>query len=83
MDPVEKTMEVVSRIIGLPGEMIAMRRGRIYINGRRIKEPFAINQCPAKVDEPFSCGEMSMIRIPAGEYFLLADNRPASEDSRL
>ena len=83
MDPVEKTMKVVSRIIGLPGEMIALRRGRVYINGRRVKEPFGIKPCPRKVDESFPCGEMPMIRIPAGEYFLLADNRPESEDSRL
>jgi signal peptidase I len=79
----ENTMHVVARIIGLPGESIAMRRGRTYINGRRIKEPFAINPCPTKADESFQCGEMSTMRIPAGEYFLLADNRPQSEDSRL
>ena len=31
----------------------------------------------------FPCGEMSAMKIPAGEYFMLADNRAESEDSRL
>jgi len=82
-DSLEQSMKVVARIIGLPDESIALRRGRVYVDGRRIKEPFAINQCPRKVDESIPCGEMPMMRIPAGEYFLLADNRPEGEDSRL
>jgi signal peptidase I len=79
----ERRFTIVARIIGLPGETIALRRGRVYINGRRIKEPFPIIRCPIAVEEPFSCGYMRTMRIPAGEYFLLADNRPESEDSRL
>jgi signal peptidase I len=79
----EARMTIVARIIGLPGETIALRRGRVYINGRRIKEPISMIRCPVAVEEPFSCGYMRPMRIPAGEYFLLADNRPESEDSRL
>jgi signal peptidase I len=79
----EKEMNIVARIIGLPGETIALRGGRIYINGRRIKEPFATKPCPKTEDEFFPCREMSPLKIPSGEYFLLADNRPESEDSRL
>ena len=74
---------IVSRVVGLPGEAISIRRGNLYINGRRIKEPFPIKPCPSKVDDTFPCSEMSPVRIPAGQYFLLADNRAESEDSRL
>ena len=76
-------MNVVVRIIGLPGETIALRRGSVYVNGREIKQPFAVRKCPRKIDESFPCGEMSAMKIPLGEYFMLADNRPESEDSRL
>ena len=79
----EARMTIVARIIGLPGEKIALRQGRVYINGRRIKEPFPIMRCPRAVEEPFPCGDMLPERIPAGQYFLLADNRPEGEDSRL
>jgi signal peptidase I len=77
------SMEVVSRVIGLPGEKISMRAGRIYINGKRVNERFSIKQCPKEVAETLSCGEMDALLIPAHEYFLLADNRPESEDSRV
>ena len=79
----ERSMDVVVRVIGLPGELIALRGGSIYIDGRKIKEPFDVRQCPSKIDEMFPCGEMSAMKIPAGEYFMLADNRAESEDSRL
>ncbi len=82
-DSSERSMDVVVRVIGLPGETIALRRGSVYINGRKIKEPFGLRRCPTKIDEAVPCGEMSAIKIPAGEYFLLADNRAESEDSRL
>jgi len=74
---------IVARVVGLPGEAISIRRGNLYINGRRIKEPFPIKPCSSKIDDTFPCSEMSEVRIPAGRYFLLADNRAESEDSRL
>ena len=74
---------IVARVVGLPGEAISIRRGNLYINSRRVKEPFPIKPCPGEVDEAFPCSEMSPVRIPAGQYFLLADNRAESEDSRL
>lgn len=82
-DTVANSSLIVCRVIGLPGETIALRGGRVYINGRRIKEPFRIRQCPRMENESFPCGEMSRMRIPPDEYFLLADNRAESEDSRL
>lgn len=74
---------VVARVVGLPGEALSIRRGNLYINGRKVKEPFPIKPCPREVDEAFPCREMPAVRIPPGHYFLLADNRAESEDSRL
>jgi signal peptidase I len=74
---------VVARLVGLPGEAISIRRGNLYINGRRVKEPFPTKPCPREIDEAFPCREMAAVRIPVGHYFLLSDNRAESEDSRL
>lgn len=82
-DSEHASMQVVARIVGLPGEVISVRRGRLYVNGRRQREPFLTKPCPLKEDEGFPCREVPPVRIPADQYFLLADNRPESEDSRL
>jgi signal peptidase I len=41
-------IQVVARIIGLPGETIALRHHNIYINGRRLTETFPMRHCSGK-----------------------------------
>ena len=65
----------VKRIVGLPGDRIAVRDGHVIRNGRKVDEPFAQ-----------SCSEpgcyLDAIVIPKGHYFLMGDNRGDSDDSR-
>jgi signal peptidase I len=65
--------DLVKRIVGLPGETIEGRDGRILIDGRVIREPYLA----AKVESRTFGPEL----IPAGQYFMLGDNRPYSQDS--
>jgi signal peptidase I len=65
----------VKRIVGLPGEKWQEQRGRIYIDGQLLKEPYIK---PGHRDT-FSQGP---VRIPKGTYFVLGDNRGGSCDSR-
>jgi signal peptidase I len=72
------SQELVSRVIGLPGDTIWSDAERIYINGRRLDEPGWHNP-------PF--GELGAIRIarttiPRGSFFVIGDNRTDPCDSR-
>jgi signal peptidase I len=65
----------VKRIVGLPGERISERNGTIYVDGKRLTEPY--------VDPSFRGTETDRWpRVAPGRYFVLGDNRTHSCDSR-
>lgn len=66
----------IKRVIGLPGETVQIKDGLIYIDGRKLEEEY-------KFDEISNGGlAREAITLDANEYFVLGDNRNASEDSR-
>ncbi len=65
----------VKRIIGLPGETVEIKNGKIYIDGIVLVENYA-NEA---MEEEYSMGEVVLLE---DEYFVLGDNRNHSIDSR-
>ena len=65
----------VKRLIGLPGEKISERNGIVYVDGRRLREPYVD---PALRDHETA----SWPRIGPGQYFFMGDDRAHSCDSR-
>jgi signal peptidase I len=65
----------VKRLVGLPGETWEEKDGFVYINGKKLAEPYVQ---PARRDNR----TLEPRKIPAGEYFFMGDNRVASCDSR-
>ena len=74
--PQDPEKSFVKRVIGLPGELVEIREGKVYVNGRLLEEPYlsqknnrsTLNYPPKRVDEHY--------------YFVLGDNRDNSLDSR-
>jgi signal peptidase I len=65
----------VKRLIGLPGDTWKEVKGYVYINGKKLDEPYIK---PDRRDD-FTQGP---ITIPKGQYFMMGDNRNGSCDSR-
>jgi len=63
----------VKRVIGLPGEMLEIRDNQVYINGRRLDEPYL--QRAWHDDRPPQ-------RVLSGMVYVMGDNRDNSSDSR-
>ena len=73
--PEDTSKSYIKRIIGLPGETLEIREGRVFINGQLLEEPYM----PA---ENFSQDTLAPVQIAAEHYFVLGDNRRNSSDSR-
>ena len=71
---------VTSRVVGLPGDVILMIDEHVYINGVRLDEPYANFLPMEEVDSQLRAYPETT--IPAGEVFLMGDNRRRSYDSR-
>jgi signal peptidase I len=65
--------DLVKRLVGLPGDTIEGKDGRIYINGRALSEPYLPKDVKSRTFGPE--------KVPPDSYFMLGDNRQYSKDS--
>ena len=83
--PVDPTRDFIKRVIGLPGDRVELKRKKVYINGQPLDEPYVQYLMPIPGegeqtdDKRVAYGPVT---VPAGQYFMMGDNRDNSEDSR-
>jgi len=66
-------VDLVKRIVALPGEIVEVRAGHVWLNGEQLSEPYV---------EEFGGPNYGPSRVPDGCIFILGDNRRLSHDSR-
>jgi signal peptidase I len=74
--PLDRSKSFIKRVIGLPGDLIEIRQGHVYINGKPLEEPYV----PA---EYVDFSDYAPLRVQPGEYFVMGDHRISSNDSRM
>ena len=77
--PEKDDVNFIKRVVGEPGDTIRVVDGRVIRNGERTDEPFVeLEACRGAEN----CTFRGSIKVPPDHYFMMGDNRGASDDSR-
>jgi len=72
LDEEKDNEKIIKRVIGLPGETVAIKKGKIYVNDKVIDDEYAYGET----------SDYDKVTLEDDEYFILGDNRLISKDSR-
>ena len=70
---------LVKRVIGLPGDVVTLEGGYVYVNGEALEEDYLSEEA---LGATYVTGESSRFEVPEGCIFVMGDNRTGSFDSR-
>lgn len=72
--PRDPSRDFVKRVIATAGQTVEVRGGRVYVDGQQLDEPYI---------QHFGGPDQTAVTVPQGAIWVLGDNRPYSDDSRI
>jgi signal peptidase I len=75
-------LEVVKRVVGLPGERVRLAAGRLQADGVAVAEPYLAGGAGGRASAPRAGAGDLDLRLGSDQYLVLGDNRAASTDGR-
>jgi signal peptidase I len=73
--PHDTSKSYIKRVVGLPGDLVRVDEGEVYVNGKKLNESY--------VPEIFrDHGSYPEVRVPQDQYYVMGDHRSSSNDSR-
>jgi signal peptidase I len=74
--PLDHSKSFIKRVIGLPGELVEIRQGTVYVDGKIVPEPYV----PRQYED---LSDFGPVRVDKDKYFVMGDHRISSNDSRV
>ena len=71
--PKDPSRDFVKRVVAIPDDTIEIVRGKVYVNGEPLEEPYVVDTSRSSMEEQ---------TLGPDDYFVLGDNRPQSNDSQ-
>ncbi len=81
--PPDPTKDFIKRVIGLPGDTVQVKDGKVWLNGNPMADPHAHFEVSEQERSPISPRDnFGPVTVPASKYLMMGDNRDRSYDGR-